>query len=79
MADRDDEFDNKCVGRPLGWTGGDVKFCNEPVQIGTRFCFRCHIVAIKYAAERLAGLQRQVTVATYELNTLIEESKAVQQ
>lgn len=80
MPDYSEEYDdNKCVGRPLGWTGGQVQFCHEPVQLGTRFCYRCHITAIKYAVERITGLKRQLQVAEAELQTLLTESTRVPQ
>jgi hypothetical protein len=69
--------DNRCVGRPIGWNGGEVAFCNADVQVGTRFCFRCHIIAINQANGRVIQLQLQYARAKQELDVLIGESSTV--
>lgn len=67
--------DGKCVGRALGWTGGEIAHCGEPVKIGGRFCYRCHLLAIDYAARRLESLRQQVQFVEQELAMLIHTAR----
>ena len=64
---------NKCCGRPVGWTGGEVKFCDVPIPNGTRFCHRCHLACIRDAAKRVEGLKMQLQQAEEYLARTIAE------
>lgn len=71
--------DNLCVGRPIGWRGGQVAFCNGPIEVGTRFCYRCHLVAIKHALERVQTLEAQLRRAKSDLELLVQESNTAEE
>lgn len=66
---------SKCVGRPIGFEGGEVAYCNEPVKIGNRFCYRCHLVKIDYMNRRIEGLRRQLQYAEEELAMLLHTTR----
>lgn len=66
-------LNDKCVGRPVDWEGGIVRFCDAPVTVGRRFCNRCHLIAIGSAARRVEVLRQQLQFAESELQDLIKE------
>jgi hypothetical protein len=72
-------MNGKCVGRALGWTGGEIKHCDEPVKIGDRFCYRCHLLAIDQAGRRLESLRQQVLFVEQELAMLIHTCRETEQ
>lgn len=64
---------DKCVGRPIGFIGGDVRFCNAPIISLRRFCDRCHIIAIRDKLKRVESLKRSLQQAESDLAALLEE------
>ncbi len=64
---------NLCVGRPVGWVGGEVKFCDVEIPMSARFCQRCHLAAIRDAAKRVEGLRLQLLQAEHYLARVIAE------
>jgi len=71
--------DGKCVGRALGWTGGEIVHCGAPVKIDGRFCYRCHLIAIDYANKRLESLRQQVQFTERELALLLHIAREAEQ
>jgi hypothetical protein len=71
--------DGKCVGRPIGWQGGEAAYCGEPVKIGNRFCYRCHLLKIDYVNRRVEGLRRQLQLAEEELSMLVHTAREAEQ
>lgn len=67
--------DGKCVGKAIGWTGGNPVYCNEPVKIGNRFCYRCQLVAINTTIQRIEALKRQLEFAEQDLQILLHTTR----
>jgi hypothetical protein len=49
--------------------------CYAPVTIGTRFCYRCHLIAIAHSTERIRSLERQLEIAKGDLARLLTENE----
>lgn len=64
---------SECLGRPPGWTGGQVAWCNAPTVNGRRFCNRCQSVKVREHRQRVKELATQLDNARAELTALLLE------
>ncbi len=62
-----------CLGRPEGFEGGELRFCEAPTKSGRRFCDRCQAIREASLRQRVTGLLAQYKRETAELQELIRE------